>query len=150
MSNPPEYIVYLLCCEIFVNSHTKLWQPKVVFKRLESCKLLFQPLLAKNKIEEIAAVAKHLLEERIFESPLRAQEAFPTLFAGPGAERQAIEAETTKSETAAVKLAAIEDESESNAIKEQYAVEDHRKIKNPRTMRHYGSDSVLQHLGQTL
>lgn len=90
------------------------------------------------KLDAIATVAKHLLDDKIFESPLRAREAFPTLFAGPGAERQAIEAETTQSETAAVKFAAIEDESESNKIKERNTAEDNRKIKNPKKYEYHG------------
>lgn len=138
MSNPPEHIVYLSCRDIFTNSHTKLRQPKVILRRLESCKHLLQPLLAKYKIDAIAAVAKHLLEDEIFASPLRARYAFPTLFAGPGAERQAIEAELTKSETVAVKFAAIEDERESNAIKERYAVKDNRKIKHRKSRKYRG------------
>lgn len=51
---------------------------------------------------------------------------------------RAIEAVTTKSETAAVKFAATEDESESNAIKERNATESNRKIKNPGNFEHHG------------
>lgn len=139
MSNPPpEHIVYLSCREIFANAHTQIRRPTVILRRLENFKHLLQPLLANYKLDAIAAVAKHLLEGKIFESPLRAREAFPSLFTGPSAERQAIEAETTKLETAAVKLAAIEDESESNALKEQIAVQDNCKIKNPGNFEHDG------------
>lgn len=88
MSNlPPEHIVYLSCREIFANTHTQIRHPTVILRRLENCKHLLQPLLAKYKLDAIAAVAKHLLEEKIFESPLRVREAFPTLFTGPSAER---------------------------------------------------------------
>lgn len=138
MSNPPEHIVYLSCRKILTNTHTQIRQLKVILRPQESYKHLLQPLLAKYKLDAIVAVAKHLLEDKILESPLRAREAFPTLFAGPGAELQAIEAETTKSETAAVKFAAIEDKSESNAIKERNAAEDNRKIKNPKNYEYHG------------
>ena len=138
MANPPGQIVYLSCREIFTNTHTQIRQPKAILRRLESCKDLLQPLLAKYKLDAIAAVAKHLLEDKVFESPLRAREVFPALFAGPGAERQVIEAETTNSETAAVKLAAIEDESESNAIKERHVAEENCKSKNPKNYEYHG------------
>lgn len=131
MSNPPEHIVYISCRGIFTDAHTRIRQPKAILRRLESFKHVLQPLLAQYKLDAIAAVAKLLLEDKIFESPLRAREAFPTIFAAPDAERQALEAETTRSETAAVTCAALEDEREPNANKEQNAAEDNRKIKNP-------------------
>lgn len=49
-----------------------------------------------------------------------------------------MEAETTKSETAAVELAAIEDESESNALKERIAAQDNCEIKNSEIFEHFG------------
>lgn len=142
MSNPPRHIVYLSCREIFTNAHTHIRQLRAILGQLECCKYLLQPLLAKYKLDAIAAVAKHLLEDKVFESPLRAREVFPALFAGADAERKAIEAETTNSETAAVKLAAIEDEiedeSKSNAIKKPNTAEDNHKTKNPKNYEYHG------------
>lgn len=115
MAKPPEQMVYLLCRGIFTKAHTRIRQPKAIQKRLETCKDLLLPLLATYKLDAIIAVAKPLLERKIFESPLLAREAFPALFAAPGAERQALEIESTKSE------AAFEDEKESEANRESNA-----------------------------
>lgn len=121
MAKPPEQMVYLLCRGIFTDAHTRIRKPKAIQNRLETCKDLLQPLLATYKLHAIIAVAKSLLEKRIFESPLLAQEAFPALFAAPGADRQALEIETTKSEAAAVESAAFEDEKEFDANRESNA-----------------------------
>lgn len=130
--------MYLSCRGIFTDTHARIRQPKVILRRLESCKHMLQPLLAKHKLDAIAAVAKLLLEDKIFESPQLAREAYPSVFAAPGAERQALEAETTRSETAAVNCAVIEDESESSANKERNATEDNGKIKNLKSYEYNG------------
>ena len=131
MSKPPEQMVYLLCRGIFTDTHTRIRQPKVIQKRLWSCKDRLQPLLSDYSLEAVVVVAKLLLEKRIFESPLLAREAFPALFAAPNAERQALEVETTRLEIAAVESAAFEEERESNAITEANAAEDTSKRNSP-------------------
>lgn len=131
MAKPPEQMVYLLCRGIFTDAHTRIRQPKAIQKRLETCKDLLQPLLATYKLDAIVAVAKSLLEKRFFESPLQAREAFPALFAAPGAERQALEIETAKSEAAAVESAAFEDEKESDANRKSNESGNTCKISKP-------------------
>lgn len=131
MPNPPEHMVYRYCRRIFTDDNARMRQSKAIQKRLEACKHLLQPLLGIYKLDAIVTVAKLLLEKRIFESPMLAREAFPTLFTTLGNERQALEIETTKSEAADVERVAIEDERESDANKKHTATEDPCKISIP-------------------
>lgn len=101
---PDERLVYLHCRSIFSKDKSQVRREKVITKLLESQRASIKILTKEFKLAAIAAVAKHLLEQRVFESLPRAKLKFPELFQPSEtqeAERAASEEEALRAESEA-------------------------------------------------
>lgn len=121
MRPPDGRLVYLHCASIFKGSNAQLRRPKKVLQVLEGEKKSIKVLTRDFSLQDIALVAKQLLEEGIFESTSRARLHFPELFEqsiSQEAEREAFEAEATRIESEAVNgtAALSDDEDEMDAV----------------------------------
>ncbi|MCJ1400112.1 hypothetical protein MMC11_003315 [Xylographa trunciseda] len=103
--SPDGRLVYLHCSSIFSGGNAHVRRAKKVVQLLEKHKTSIKILTNEFTIAAIAAVAKELLEERIFDSLPRAKLRYPELFQPSGtqeAERAASEAEVIRIEAEAV------------------------------------------------
>ncbi|PVH90454.1 hypothetical protein DM02DRAFT_712176 [Periconia macrospinosa] len=75
-----ERRVYLACRAIFTRQTALVRKQKKIRELVEQHRTSFNPLVAELGVEGLVEVLKVLLEDRIFESDLRAKEEFPELF----------------------------------------------------------------------
>jgi len=102
--SPDGRLVYLHCSSIFSGANAQVRRPKKVSQLLQKHKASIKILTKEFPLPGIAAVAKELLEEQIFESLPRAKLRYPELFLPSEtqeAERAASEAEIVRIEAEA-------------------------------------------------
>ncbi|KAL8795421.1 MAG: hypothetical protein Q9182_007539 [Xanthomendoza sp. 2 TL-2023] len=102
--SPDGRLVYLHCSSIFSGANAQVRRVKKVSQLLEKHKASIKILTKEFTLPAIAAIAKELLEERIFESLPRAKLRYPELFQPietQEAERAASEAEVVRIEAEA-------------------------------------------------
>ena len=102
--SPDSRLVYLHCSSIFSGANAQVRKPKTVTRLLQERKASIKILTEEFPLPAIAAIAKELLEEQIFESLPRAKLRFPELFQTSEtqeAERAASEAEVVRIEAEA-------------------------------------------------
>jgi len=102
--SPDGRLVYLHCSSIFSGANAQIRRPKKVSQLLEKHKASIKILTKEFTLPAIAAVARELLEKRIFESLPRAKLRYPELFQPSEtqeAERAASEAEVVRIEAEA-------------------------------------------------
>ena len=102
--SPDKRLVYLHCSSIFSGANAKVRKPKAISRLLEQHKASIKILTKESTLPAIAAAAKELLDEEIFESPPRAKLLYPELFQPSEtqeAERAASEAEVVRIEAEA-------------------------------------------------
>ena len=102
--SPDKRLVYLHCSSIFSGANAKVRKPKTISRLLEQHKGSVKLLTKESTLPAIAAVAKELLDEEIFESLPRAKLRYPELFQPSEtqeAERAASEAEVVRIEAEA-------------------------------------------------
>lgn len=102
--SPDGRLVYLHCSSIFSGANAQVRKAKKISQLLEKHKASIKILTKEFTLPAIAAVAKVLLEGRIFESLPRAKLRYPELFQPSEtqeAERAASEAEVIKIEAEA-------------------------------------------------
>ena len=101
---PDGRLVYLHCSSIFSGADAHIRKAKKISQLLQKRKASIEILTKEFTLTAIGAVAKQLLEERIFESLPRAKLRYPELFQPSGvqeAERAASEAEVLRIEAEA-------------------------------------------------
>lgn len=102
---PDGKLVYLHCSSIFNGQNALFRRPKKIHQLLEHHQRSIKTLTKEFTLPAIAAVAKDLLEDRIFESLPRAKLRYPELFQPPSesqeAKRVASEAEAVRTEAEA-------------------------------------------------
>ena len=102
--SPDKRLVYLHCASIFSGANGEVRRVKKISKLLEKHKTSIKILTKEFTLPAIAAVAKELLDEQIFESLPRAKLRYPELFQlteTQEAERAASEAEVIRIEAEA-------------------------------------------------
>lgn len=102
--SPDQRLVYLHCSSIFSGAHAQVRKAKKISQLLTEHKASIKILTQEFTLPAIAAVAKELLEEKIFESLPRAKLRYPELFQPSEtqeAERAASEAEVIRIEAEA-------------------------------------------------
>ncbi|KAL9622826.1 MAG: hypothetical protein Q9204_007995, partial [Flavoplaca sp. TL-2023a] len=102
--SPDGRLVYLHCSSIFSGANAQVRKVKKVSQLLEKHKASIKILTKEFTLPAVAAVAKELLEEQIFESLPRAKLRYPELFQPSEtqeAERAASEAEVIRAEAEA-------------------------------------------------
>lgn len=100
-NDPDERLVYLACQHIFRGSNSQVRKLKTVKGLIEQNKIALADILREYNVERTSNVAKKLLENRVFDSTLKAKIRFPELFdVSPtqSAEREASEAEAARDE----------------------------------------------------
>lgn len=98
---PDRRLVYLHCSSIFKGTNTRIRKLKKIIQLLSQHENSLKILTNEFTLDAIAAVARWLLDERIFESQARARIHFPELFQPSEtqeAEREAAEAEVARIE----------------------------------------------------
>lgn len=104
LRSPDGRLVYLHCSSIFSGANAHIRKAKKISQLLKNHKASTKILTKEFTLPAVAAVAKELLEERIFESLPRAKLRFPELFQRSEtqeAERAASEAEVIRIEAEA-------------------------------------------------
>ena len=102
--SPDGRLVYLHCSSIFSGANAQVRRVKKVSQLVEKHKASIKILTKEFSLPAIAAVAKELLDEQIFESLHRAKLRYPELFQPSEtqeAERAASEAEVLRIEAEA-------------------------------------------------
>lgn len=102
--SPDGRLVYLHCSSIFSGANAHVRRVKKISQLLEQHKASIKILTKEFTLPAIAAIAKELLEEQIFESLPRAKLRYPELFQPSEtqeAERAASEAEVIRIEAEA-------------------------------------------------
>jgi len=102
--SPDGRLVYLHCSSIFSGANAQVRRVKKVSQLLKKHKASIKILTTEFTLPAIAAIAKELLEEKIFESLPRAKLRYPELFQlteTQEAERTASEAEVVRIEAEA-------------------------------------------------
>jgi hypothetical protein len=100
-NDPDERLVYLACQHIFRGSNSQVRKLKTVKGLIEQNKIALADILREYNVDRTSNVAKKLLENRVFDSTLKAKIRFPELFdVSPtqSAEREASEAEAARDE----------------------------------------------------
>lgn len=108
--SPDGRLVYLHCSSIFSGANAQVRKVKKISQLLEKHKASIKILTKEFTLPAIAAIAKELLEEHIFESIPRAKLRYPELFQPSGtqeAERAASEAEVVRIEAEAAQDIAL-------------------------------------------
>lgn len=101
---PDGRLVYLHCSSIFSGANAQVRKKKKISQLLQQHQASIRILTKEYTLPAIAAIAKELLEERIFESLPRAKLRYPELFRPSEtqeAERAASEAEVIRIEAEA-------------------------------------------------
>ncbi|KAI3096101.1 hypothetical protein CBS147333_9643 [Penicillium roqueforti] len=99
--NEPDEMVYPACQHIFRGSNSQVRKLKTVKGLIEQNKIALADILREYNVERIGNVAKKLLENRVFDSTLKAKIRFPELFdvvPTQSAEREASEPEAARDE----------------------------------------------------
>lgn len=99
--SPDGRLVYLHCSSIFSGANAQVRKAKKISQLLQKHKASIEILTREFTLPAIAAIAKELLEEHIFESLPRARLRYPELFQPSEtreAERAASEAEVLRIE----------------------------------------------------
>ena len=102
--SPNGRLVYLHCSSIFSGANAQVRKAKKISQLLQKHKASIKILTQEFALPAVAATAKELLEERIFESLPRARLRYPELFQlseTQEAERAASEAEVIRIEAEA-------------------------------------------------
>lgn len=102
--SPDGRLVYLHCSSIFSGANAHVRKVKKISQLLEKHKASIKMLTKEFTLPAVAAIAKELLEEQIFESLPRARLRYPELFQPSEtqeAERAASEAEVIRIEAEA-------------------------------------------------
>ncbi|PVH91099.1 hypothetical protein DM02DRAFT_706881 [Periconia macrospinosa] len=104
-----ERRVYLACRAIFTRQTALVRKQKKIRELVEQRKTSLKPLVAELGVEGLVDVLKVLLDDRIFESELRAKEEFPELFpSSPVRDIQRAESENHAVQSVAEALEEIE------------------------------------------
>ena len=115
---PDSRLVYLHCSSIFSGANLQVRRAKKITQLLEKHGTAIETLTREFTVPAIAAVAKELLEEQVFESLPRARLRYPELFQSSEtreAERAASESEAVKVEAeAALEVELTSDNEEAN------------------------------------
>ena len=101
---PDGRLVYLHCSSIFNGLNAQIRRQKKISQLLSKHRSSIEILTREFNLQDIAVVAKQLLDEKIFESLPRAKLRFPELFQqseAQEAEREASEAEVVRIEAEA-------------------------------------------------
>ena len=117
MPIPEERLVYFHCSSIFTGTNAEVRKLKKVREILLKHRASIGSFINEFGLENISAVAKKLLTERVFESSSRAQRRFPEFFKSSEAEEvvgTAPEAELLSFETAAAREALETSEEEGH------------------------------------
>ncbi|KAI4248992.1 MAG: hypothetical protein L6R42_009120, partial [Xanthoria sp. 1 TBL-2021] len=113
---PDGKLVYLHCSSVFNGQNALIRRPKKIRQLSESHQRSIKILTKEFTLPAIAAVAKDLLEDRIFESLPRAKLRYPELFQPPSesqeAKRVASEAEVVRTEAEAAQDAVLTSDNE--------------------------------------
>jgi hypothetical protein len=82
MAHPPADArrVFLAYRTVFTGPHAQIRKSKKVREVIEQHSASFQPLLKDFGFDQVADIVKNLLDQRVFESELKAKIAFPELF----------------------------------------------------------------------
>ncbi|KAL1606212.1 hypothetical protein SLS60_003613 [Paraconiothyrium brasiliense] len=126
--NPPdERLVYLALKRVFQGSNAELRQKKKVLKLIQQHQdeVDVRSLIQEHSIDSLCNVSKCLLEERIFESTLKAKIRFPEVFdVSPAqtAERAISQSEAAKNEDAAIEQV-MEGQKDKAAVQESKVAE---------------------------
>ncbi|RDL40953.1 uncharacterized protein BP5553_00932 [Venustampulla echinocandica] len=72
--------VFLAYRTVFIGPHAQIRKSKKVKEVIEQHKNSFKPLIKDFGFDHVAEIVKYLLDQRVFESELRAKIAFPELF----------------------------------------------------------------------
>ncbi|KAL8797243.1 MAG: hypothetical protein Q9182_007227 [Xanthomendoza sp. 2 TL-2023] len=118
MAQPPSpdgRLVYLHCSTIFSGQNAKIRKAKKIAQLLEEHQVTIKILTDESSLPAIAAVAKELLEQGMYESWDRARLRYPELFRPSEtqeAERAASEAEVVRIEAVAAHEKALTSEDE--------------------------------------
>jgi hypothetical protein len=102
---------------LFSGQYASLRKLKSIRRRLQENRNSIGVLAMQYQIDSIAAVAKVLLENRVFESTSIAQQHFPELFEisiDRASEKAASEAEAARSEVKAVEAEVVASDDEGN------------------------------------
>ena len=113
--SPDGRLVYLHCSSIFSGANAHVRRVKKVSQLLEKHKASIKILTKEFTLPAVAAVAKELLEEQIFESLPRAKLRYPELFQPSEtqeAERAASEAEVIRIEAEAAQAVVLTSDDE--------------------------------------
>lgn len=113
--SPDHRLVFLHCSSIFRGANAQVRKQKKILQLLAQHKSSIKILTDEFTVEAIAAIAKELLDETIFESTLRARLRFPELFQpsqAEEAEREASEAEVARVEAEAARDVVLTSEDE--------------------------------------
>lgn len=113
--HPDQRLVYLHCSSIFKEANAQIRRLKKVTQVLSERRQSIQILTNEFTLDAIAAVAKQLLDDRIFESLPRAELRFPELFQRSEtqeAEREASEAEVARIEAGAAQETVVTSDEE--------------------------------------
>lgn len=104
-----ERRVYLACRAIFTRQTALVRKQKKIRELVEQRRISLNPLVAELGVEGLVEVLKVLLDDRIFESELRAKEEFPELFpSSPVRDIQRAESENHAVQSVAEALEEIE------------------------------------------
>ena len=119
MQSPDERLVYLHCSSIFTGSNAQVRRLKKVTQLLSKHTASIRALTEIFTMNDIATVAKKLLEEGVFESLPLAKRRFPGIFQRTEAEEatwKASEAEVTRieAEEAPEGIATSDEETDSD------------------------------------
>ncbi len=119
--SPDGRLVYLHCSSIFSGANAHVRKVKKISQLLEKRKASIKILTKEFTLPAVAAVAKELLEDQIFESLPRAKLRYPELFQPSEtqeAERAASEAEVIRIEAEAAQdiILTSDDEGEDECL----------------------------------
>lgn len=112
---PEQRLVYLHCSSIFTGANAQIRRLKKITQILSQHRKSIKILTNEFPLDAIAAVAKRLLDEQIFEARARAQLRFPELFQPSEtqeAERDASEAEVARTEAETVQKTVVTSDEE--------------------------------------
>lgn len=111
MNKPDERLVYLALRSVFIGDDANIRSVKAIRKRIQKHqqKENIKALIKNHNQDHVYGTAKELLEDRVFESTLRAKLRFPEVFSispAQSADREQSEKEAARSEANAIKNAA--------------------------------------------
>jgi hypothetical protein len=109
--------VFLAYRTVFTGPHAQIRKSKKVREVIEQHKASFQPLLKDFGFDKVADIIKTLLDQRVFESELKAKIAFPELFqTSPARDVQRNESENDAARSVAEAVEELESASERGGL----------------------------------